>query len=71
MKPFLECIVNEYQTYCIPNRIMDNLFLVRDIIDIASLNGKNVGIFAIDQEKAFDGVKHFKQIKMTKVFGVG
>ncbi len=72
LKPFLECMVNEYQTYCIPNRtIMDNLFLVRDIIDIASLNGENLGIFAIDQEKAFDRVSHFYLFKTLEAFGVG
>ncbi len=38
---------------------MDNLILLRDIIDIASLNGENVGIFAVDQKKAFDRVSHF------------
>lgn len=72
LKPFLEYMVNEYQTYCIPNRtIMDNLFLVRDIIDITNLNSENVGIFAIDQEKAFDRVSHFYLFKTLEAFGVG
>ncbi len=45
-------MVNEYQTYCIPNRtIMDNLFLVRDIIDIANLNGENLGILQLIKKK--------------------
>ncbi len=47
---------------------MDNLFLVRDIIDIASLNGKNFCIFVIDQEKAFDRVSHFYLFKTLEVF---
>lgn len=50
---------------------MDNLFLVRNIIYIASLNGEKVGIFAIDQEKAFDRVSHFYLFKMLEAFGVG
>lgn len=72
LKPFLECMVNEHQIYCIPNRtIMDDLFLVRDIIDIASLNGEHFGIFAVDQEKAFDRVSHFICLKHLKLLGLG
>uniref|UniRef100_A0A673NQZ0 alpha-glucosidase n=1 Tax=Sinocyclocheilus rhinocerous TaxID=307959 RepID=A0A673NQZ0_9TELE len=48
---------------------MDNLFLVT-IIDIASLNGENFAIFAIDQEKAFDRVSHFYLFKTLEAFGV-
>jgi len=79
LKPFLDHIVNEYQTHCIPNRtIMDNLFLVRDRIDIAYLNGENVqylfqekALQFLDQEKAFDRVNHFYLFKTLKAFGVG
>lgn len=40
--------------YCVPNRtIMDNLFLLRDIVNISKMNKNNLGILSIDQEKAF------------------
>lgn len=50
---------------------MDNIFLVHDIIDIAKRNGDNIGIFAIDQEKAFDRVSHFYLFSSLKAFGFG
>lgn len=72
LKLYLEHIVNDYQTYCIPDRtIMDNIFLVRDIIDIARRDGDNIGILAIDQEKAFDRVSHFYLFRSLKAFGFG
>jgi len=72
LKMYLEHIVNDYQSYCIPNRtIMDNIFLVRDVIDIAKRGGDNIGIIAIDQEKAFDRVSHFYLFSSLKAFGFG
>ncbi len=35
---------------------MDNLFLVRDVIDLSMRNELNIGVLSIDQEKAFDCV---------------
>ncbi len=35
---------------------MDNLFLVRDTLDICKLVDAEVGLIALDQEKAFDRV---------------
>ncbi len=59
------------QTYCIPNRtIMDNLFLLRDVIDLAHMDNINLGIFSIDQEKAFDRVDHFYLFSALKAFGI-
>lgn len=70
-----ECIgrvVHTSQTYCIPERtIMDNLFLIRDIIDLSKLQELNVGLFSIDQEKAFDRVDHVYLFKTLEAFGFG
>lgn len=46
---------------------MDNLFLVRDIMDIVKMNGKNVGFFfffSIDQEIAFDSGRRIKSFRL-------
>lgn len=50
---------------------MDNILLVRDIIDIAKRDGENIGKFAVDQEKAFDRVSHFYLFRSLKAFGFG
>ncbi len=62
MKECMDSIVHHTQTYCIPERTnMDNLFLIRDIIDISSL--LDGGLISIDQEKAFDWVDHHYMFK--------
>lgn len=50
---------------------MDNLFLVRDIVDICNGFNVNVGFTALDQEKAFDRVDHNYLFNVLKVFGFG
>lgn len=37
---------------------MDNLFLMRDLLDISKLYKIDVGAVSLDQEKAFDTVDH-------------
>lgn len=60
------------QTYCIQNRtIMDNLFLFRDVIDLAYMDNQELGIFSIDQEKAFERVDHCYLFNTLKAFGIG
>ncbi len=57
--------------HCILNRsIMDSLFLLRDVIDLAHMDNINVGIFSINQEKAFDRVNHFYLFSTLKAFGI-
>ncbi|KAK3514516.1 hypothetical protein QTP70_018717, partial [Hemibagrus guttatus] len=59
LKQRMHTIVHNNQSYCIPNRtIMDNLFLVRDVIDLCRLNSCDLGFLSLDQEKAFDRVDH-------------
>ena len=72
LKGCMDLIVHPSQTYCVPERtIMDNLFLIRDVIDLSKLQELDVGLFSIDQEKAFDRVDHSYLFKTLKVFGFG
>lgn len=65
-------MIERNQTYCIPNRtIMYNLFLLRDVIDLAYMDNINLGIFSINQEKAFDRVDHFYLFSTLNAFGIG
>ncbi|KAK3555339.1 hypothetical protein QTP86_014932, partial [Hemibagrus guttatus] len=59
LKQCMHTIVHNNQSYCIPNHtIMDNLFLVRDVIDLCRLNSCDLGFLSLDQEKAFDRAYH-------------
>ncbi|KAJ0002705.1 hypothetical protein NQD34_007854 [Periophthalmus magnuspinnatus] len=48
---------------------MDNVFLIRDIIDIGKTKDLNVGLLSIDQQKAFDRVDHNYLFKTMGAFG--
>lgn len=72
LKKYLHVIVHRDQSYCIPDRsIMDNLFLLRDMIDFNRSNNFNVGVLSLDQEKAFDQVDHKYLFTVLKQFGFG
>ncbi len=47
---------------------MDNLFLVRDVIDLFMRNLFNIGLLSIDQEKAFYCVGHNFLLNVLKAF---
>lgn len=65
-------MVKGEQTYCIPGRSnMDNLFLIRDVIDVSCNENCDVGFLSIDQEKAFDRVGHEYIFKVLESFGFG
>lgn len=54
---YLMVLVQKDQTHCVPgSTITDNLFLMRGVSDISLSNHFNLGLFSIDQEKAFDRV---------------
>jgi len=72
LKEYLHLIIHQDQTYCIPKRsIMDNLFLVRDTLDICKMFNAEVGLIALDQEKAFDRVDHHYIFNLLAAFGFG
>ncbi|KAK7887032.1 hypothetical protein WMY93_026653 [Mugilogobius chulae] len=59
LKDCLDSLIHPTQTYCIPGRtIMENLFLIRDSIDLARIQNMDLGLLSIDQEKAFDRDLH-------------
>ncbi len=60
LKQYLDTIIHSDQTYCVPEwSIMDNLFLLRDAVDLSFNEYINMFFFlSIDQEKAFERVDH-------------
>ncbi len=50
---------------------MDNLFLMRDVIDLSIRNNLDVGFLSIDQEKAFDRVGHEYLFTVLKFLDLG
>lgn len=56
-----------------PDRtIFDNIFLLRDVIDICSFDvNVNAGIVCLDQEKAFDRVDHSYLFSALRALDIG
>ncbi len=72
LKRYLDTIIHSDQTYCVPERsIMDNLFLLRDAVDLSFKENINMGFLSIDQEKAFDRVDHGYLFSALSSFGFG
>lgn len=72
LKECLASIVHEDQSYCVPKRsIFDNLFLVRDLLQLTDIHKLDVGLLSLDQEKAFDRVDHHYLFKTLTAFGFG
>ncbi|CAM2119538.1 unnamed protein product [Caretta caretta] len=52
-------VIHPDQTYTVPGRsIFDNLFLVRDLLELGQRDGLSFALLSLDQEKAFDRVDH-------------
>ncbi|CAM2100098.1 unnamed protein product [Caretta caretta] len=52
-------VVHPDQTYTIPGwTIFDNLYLVRDLLELGRRDGLSFAFLSLDQEKAFDRVDH-------------
>ncbi|KAK0146906.1 Transposon TX1 uncharacterized protein [Merluccius polli] len=71
LREVLEQVIHQDQTYCVPSRsIVDNVSLIRDVLDVSSSLGLDVGFISMDQEKAFDRVEHLYLWKIMEWFGL-
>ncbi|KAJ3607627.1 hypothetical protein NHX12_024678, partial [Muraenolepis orangiensis] len=66
----VEQVIHRDQTYCVPGRSMvDNVHLIRDVLEVSSSLGINTGLISLDQEKAFDRVEHSFLWKVMEKYG--
>lgn len=49
--------------------MVDNVYLIRDVLEVSSSLGIDTGLIPIDQEKAFDRVEHSVLWKTMEKFG--
>ncbi len=72
LKEVMKQVIHLDQTYCVPGRsILDNVHLIRDVLDVSGFLGVDLGLISIDQEKAFDGIEHQYLWKTLESFGFG
>ncbi|CAM2096369.1 unnamed protein product [Caretta caretta] len=65
-------MIHTDQTYTVPDRnIFDNLFLVRDLLELGRREGLSFALLSLDQEKAFDRVDHGYLLSTLQTFGFG
>ncbi|CAM2104930.1 unnamed protein product [Caretta caretta] len=65
-------VIHPDQTYTIPDdSIFDNLFLVRDLLELGCRDGLSFDLLSLDQEKAFDRVDHRVPLSTLQAFGFG
>ncbi|KAJ3581573.1 hypothetical protein NHX12_016499, partial [Muraenolepis orangiensis] len=65
----VEQVIHRDQTYCVPGRSMvDNVHLIRDVLEVSSSLDINTGLISLDQEKAFNRVEHSFLWKVMEKF---
>ncbi|CAM2106963.1 unnamed protein product [Caretta caretta] len=63
-------VIHPDQTYTVLDRsIFDNLFLVRDLLELGCRDGLSFALLSLDQEKAFDRVDHGYLLSTLQAFG--
>ncbi|CAM2101090.1 unnamed protein product [Caretta caretta] len=63
-------VIHPDQTSTVPGRsIFDNLFLVRDLLELRCRDGLSFALLSLDQEKAFNRVDHGYLLGTLQVFG--
>uniref|UniRef100_A0A672HUD6 Reverse transcriptase domain-containing protein n=1 Tax=Salarias fasciatus TaxID=181472 RepID=A0A672HUD6_SALFA len=66
----MEQVIHRDQTYCVPGRSMvDNVHLIRDVLEVSSSLDIDAGLISVDQEKAFDRVEHSFLWRVMESFG--
>ncbi|CAM4717689.1 unnamed protein product [Lepidochelys kempii] len=65
-------VIHPDQTYTVPGHsIFDNLFLVRDLLELRHRDGLSFALLSLDQEKVFDRVDHGYLLGTLQAFGFG
>ncbi|CAM5108886.1 unnamed protein product [Natator depressus] len=65
-------VIHPDQTYTVPGRsIFDNLFLVRDLLELGRRDSLSFALLSLNQEKAFDRVDHGYLMGTLQAFGFG
>ncbi|CAM2105227.1 unnamed protein product [Caretta caretta] len=65
-------VIHPDQTYTVPDRsIFDNLFMVRELLELGCRDGLSFALLSLDQEKAFDRVDHGYLLSTLQAFGFG
>ncbi|CAM2107532.1 unnamed protein product [Caretta caretta] len=68
----LEDMIHPDQTYTFPGcTIFDNLYLVRDLLELGCRDGLLFTLLSLDQEKAFDRVDHGYLLGTLRALGFG
>ena len=71
LKKVMDQLIHRSQTYCVPGRSMiDNVSLIRDILEVSGSLGLDAGLVSLDQEKAFDWVEHRYLWKVLQRYGL-
>ena len=71
LRKVMEQLIHRTQTYCVPGRsIVDNVSLIRDILEASGSLGLDAGLVSLDQEKAFDRVEHRYLWKVLQRYGL-
>ncbi|KAK3537880.1 hypothetical protein QTP70_022160, partial [Hemibagrus guttatus] len=70
LRDIMDSVIPSDLTYCVHNRsIIDNVSLIRDILDVSRSLAVDLGLISLDQEKAFDRVEQYLW-KTLEAFGL-